>query len=297
MTDVLTNTTMWEFPDGTTIPANGYLLVWADSENSQNGPGVEPHTNFRLAAGGEAIGLYGAGGVLIDSVTFGAQTNGVTQGRFPDGQSSVYFMTPTPRAPNFVAGTSNSPPSITVIPPQTVNEGSLLTFTVDGNDPDAGQTLTYSLEPGAPAGAFINPSSGVFSWIPSEAQGPNNYTITVRVTDNGAPSLSATRSFAAQVNEVNNAPVLSGYTNRTVLEGVLMTATGSVSDPDTPAQTLTFSLDPTPPAGGDDQSHQRRGELDTDGSARARNVFYHGARDGRRRARAERYHDNDSYCE
>jgi hypothetical protein len=249
MTDVLTNTTMWEFPDGTTIPANGYLVVWADSENSQNEPGREPHTNFRLGAGGEAIGLYGAGGVLIDSVTFGAQTNGVTQGRFPDGQSSVYFMTPTPRAPNVVAGTSNSPPSIAVISPKAVDEGSLLTFTVDGDDPDAGQTLTYALEPGAPTGAFINPTSGVFSWIPSEAQGPNNYTITVRVTDNGSPILSATRSFTAQVNEVNNAPVLSGYTNRTVLEGVLMTATGSASDPDTPAQTLTFSLDATPPAG------------------------------------------------
>ena len=136
-----------------------------------------------------------------------------------------------------------------MISPKTVSEGSLLTFTVDGDDPDAGQTLTYALEPGAPTGAFINPSSGVFSWIPSEAQGPNNYTITVRVTDNGSPTLSATRSFTAQVNEVNNAPVLSGYTNRTVLEGVLMTATGSASDPDTPAQTLTFSLDPTPPAG------------------------------------------------
>jgi hypothetical protein len=51
------------------------------------------------------------------------------------------------------------------------------------------------------------------------------------------------------VNEANNAPVLSGYTNRTVLEGALMTATGSATDSDTPAQTLTFSLDVPIPAG------------------------------------------------
>jgi len=249
MTDVLTNTTMWEFPEGTTIPANGFLLVWADSENSQNQPGREPHTNFRLAAGGEAIGLFGAGGVLIDSVNFGAQTNGVSQGRFTDGQGAIYYMTPSPRAPNVVAGTSNNPPSIAVISPKTVAEGSLLTFIVDGNDPDVGQTLTYALEPGAPAGAFINATNGTFSWLPSEAQGPNNYTIAVRVTDNGSPNLSATRSFTVQVNEVNNPPVLSGYTNRTVVEGALMIATGTATDSDTPAQTLTFSLDPTPPPG------------------------------------------------
>lgn len=249
MTDVLTNTTMWEFPEGTTIPANGFLLVWADSENSQNAPGGEPHTNFRLGAAGEAIGLYGAGGVLIDSVTFGAQTNGIAHGRFRDGQSAIYYMTPTPRAPNFVPATSNSAPTIAVITPKTASEGSLLTFTVDGDDSDAGQTLTYQLEPGAPAGAFIGGANGVFSWIPTEAQGPNNYNITVRVTDNGSPNLSATRLFTVQVNEVNNAPVLSGYTNRTVGEGALMTATGSVTDSDTPPQALTFSLDATPPAG------------------------------------------------
>jgi hypothetical protein len=249
MTDVLTNTTMWEFPEGTTIAANSYLLVWADSENSQNTPGGEPHTNFRLAAGGEAIGLFGGGGVLIDSVTFGSQTNGVSQGRFTDGQAAIYYMTPTPRSPNFVASATNSPPTIAAISPKVVGESSLLTFAVDADDPDAGQALTYALEPGAPAGAFINSTNGVFSWVPSEAQGPDNYTMTVRVTDNGSPNLSATRSFTVQVNEVNNAPVLSGYTNRTVAEGVLMTATGTATDSDTPAQTLTFSLDATPPAG------------------------------------------------
>ena len=77
---------------------------------------------FSFGAGGEAIGLFAAGGVLIDSVTFGAQTNGVAQGRFTDGQSAVYFMTPTPRAPNVVAGTSNNPPSIAVISSKTVTK-------------------------------------------------------------------------------------------------------------------------------------------------------------------------------
>lgn len=249
LTDVLTNTTMWEFPEGTVIPGNGYMLVWADEDTGQNDPGFERHTNFRLSLGGEAIGLYGAGGVLIDAVTFGQQTNDVSQGRFTDGQSSIYFMTPTPRTNNFVPTASNSPPSIGMITDKTVNEGALLTFIVPATDPDPGQRLTFDIEPGAPSGALINTTNGAFSWLPSEAQGPGSYTITVRVTDDGSPNRSATRAFNVQVNEVNNPPVLAGIPNRNIGEGTLMTATSSATDPDTPPQMLTYSLDPTPPTG------------------------------------------------
>jgi hypothetical protein len=249
LTDVLTNTAAWEFPEGTTIPGHGYLLVWADEDGGQNVAGGEPHANFKLSLGGEAIGLFGAGGVLIDAVTFGQQTNDISQGRFPDGQAPVYFMTPTPRGANFIPVASNSPPSIAPIGDKNVNEASLLTFTVSASDPDIGQDLTFNLEPGAPPGPMINATNGVFSWVPSEAQGPGNYTITVRVTDDGTPNRSATRSFNVQVNEVNNPPVLAGIGNRNTSEGALMTVTPSATDPDTPPQMLSYSLDPTPPVG------------------------------------------------
>src|SRR5439155_17203411 len=70
-------------------------------------------------------------------------------------------------------------------------------------------TLTFSLEPGAPAGASINSTNGVFSWTPTEAQGPSTNLITVRVTDNGSPPSSDTGSFTVVVTEVNRAPVLT----------------------------------------------------------------------------------------
>jgi uncharacterized repeat protein (TIGR01451 family) len=66
--------------------------------------------------------------------------------------------------------------------------------------------LTYSLDPGAPAGATIDPNTGAFSWTPAPGQGPANYNITVRVTDNGSPSLSNTETFAVTVNA---APVIT----------------------------------------------------------------------------------------
>ena len=64
----------------------------------------------------------------------------------------------------------------------------------------APKTMTYTLDPGAPSGAAINPTTGVFSWTPSVGQGPATYNVTVRVTDNGTPNQSATKTFTVTVN-------------------------------------------------------------------------------------------------
>ena len=63
--------------------------------------------------------------------------------------------------------------------------------------------LTYSLV-GAPAGASIDASTGLFTWTPTEAQGPGAYTFTVRVTDTGTPPLSDERQVTVTVNEVRS---------------------------------------------------------------------------------------------
>jgi len=50
-----------------------------------------------------------------------------------------------------------------------------------------------------PSGASIGSSSGLFNWTPTTNQGPANYNITVRVTDNGSPQLSDTETFTIAV--------------------------------------------------------------------------------------------------
>ncbi|MRR12762.1 hypothetical protein EG835_09955, partial [bacterium] len=81
----------------------------------------------------------------------------------------------------------NAAPVLATIGDKTVAELSLLSFTASATDTDLpAQTLTYSLGPGAPAGAAINPSTGAFSWTPTEAQGPNSYPVTVIVSDGTA---------------------------------------------------------------------------------------------------------------
>src|SRR5439155_20995526 len=130
------------------------------------------------------------------------------QGRWPDGTSGrFYFMPrPTPGAANFTGSISTSPPVRAPIGDQSVNEGRPLTFTAGATDLDSGQTLTYTLEPGAAKGAAINSSSGVFLWTPSEAQGPGSYSLSVRITDSGSPPLSDAETITVTVVEANSSP-------------------------------------------------------------------------------------------
>src|SRR5205823_5723823 len=126
----------------------------------------------------------------------------------------------------------------------------LLTFTASATDSDLpAQTLTYSLDAGAPAGAAINPATGVFTWTPTGAQGPSVNRVTIRVTDNGSPALNASQTLTITVNEVNTAPVLAHIGNKTVDEGNLLTFVATANDANVPAQVLTFTLDPGAPAG------------------------------------------------
>jgi len=65
----------------------------------------------------------------------------------------------------------NTAPVLDPIGNKTVGENSVLSFTVTASDTDTpAQTLTYSLDSGALTGAAIDPSTGVFTWTPTEAQ-------------------------------------------------------------------------------------------------------------------------------
>lgn len=102
ITDDLDEITAWQIPtsapDQTTIPADGFLVLWADDEPDQ---GVL-HLEIKLSADGEDIGLTAEDGVtIIDQITFGPQTTDVSYGRYPDGSDNWVFMPDfTPGAPN-----------------------------------------------------------------------------------------------------------------------------------------------------------------------------------------------------
>lgn len=126
-------------PAGYSIPAGGYLVVWADGKpgrNSTNEPSL--HTSFQLSKGGEAIGFFAPGGVLIDGVTFGPQTNDISEGRYADGVGPRFFMTtPTPGRANI------APPTPAEIQAVTLVDQPLVL--------GAGKIAAFSKAPGGPA--------------------------------------------------------------------------------------------------------------------------------------------------
>jgi PKD domain/Putative Ig domain/FlgD Ig-like domain len=147
-----------------------------------------------------------------------------------------------------LGGCSGASPVLDAIGNKTVDEGSLLGFTATATDPDAGQTITFSLGAGAPAGATIT-AGGNFTWTPTEAQGPGSFPITVYVTDSGVPSLVDSEEITVTVREVNAAPVIQAIGTRTVLEGQFLIVSIPATDSDLPPNTLTCSLGPGSPPG------------------------------------------------
>lgn len=144
----------------------------------------------------------------------------------------------------------NHAPVITVSN-QVVNEESLLQFTVGAIDIDLpAQNLTYILESGVPTGATINATNGVFSWTPTEAQGPGTFDVNVRVTDDGNPLQSSSNVFQVSVQEVNRSPVISpiGSVGENPYGVVHLHPSGMVVmnpvvvDPDLPKENLVFTL-------------------------------------------------------
>jgi VCBS repeat-containing protein len=140
----------------------------------------------------------------------------------------------------------NTAPTLATIADQNVDEETTLSFTATATDGDLpANTFTYSLV-SAPAGASIGATSGVFSWTPTEAQGPGSYTFTVKVTDSGSPALSDEQAITVTVAEVNVAPVLGGISGDTKPWNETFTFDADATDADLPENTLTFSLSGAP---------------------------------------------------
>lgn len=79
----------------------GGFVKWVADGNLSGG---RDHVSFSLDASGETLRLYTVDLVLIDSVDFGLQQAGVSQGRLPDGTATIvgFAETPTPGESNYL---------------------------------------------------------------------------------------------------------------------------------------------------------------------------------------------------
>jgi hypothetical protein len=107
LTDNSTVPFKYTFPAGSTIPAGGFLVVYA----SGNGSVPQPKTGFGLKREGDTLTLTrsaAAGGGIADQVTFGSQLADRSIGRAGDG--SWKLCVPTFGSSNVLADTA--PPEI-----------------------------------------------------------------------------------------------------------------------------------------------------------------------------------------
>lgn len=69
LTDSRGEAEKWSFPEGTRLPAGGYLLVRCSGKNTATESG-ELHTNFKLGAKDSFIGLYTKKGLFCSGVNY-----------------------------------------------------------------------------------------------------------------------------------------------------------------------------------------------------------------------------------
>ncbi len=156
--------------------------------------------------------------IVVNTATF----SGTTQA----GQATATFTV----EPNQEA------PVLAPIGDRTVDELTPLTFTAVATDTTS-TVLTFTLDAGSVGS--ITPG-GVYTWTPTEAQGPGVYTATVRVTDGMWDDLE---TIQITVNEVNTAPVLAPIGDQSIDELMTLVFTATATDTDLPAQPLSYTLD------------------------------------------------------
>lgn len=105
ISDNLSQPMKYRFPDGTTIAARGYLVVFCSgNEGMQNG---ELHAPFGLRSYGEDVVIANRAGRIIDSYSFKNQETDVSMARIPDGAGEFQSNSqPSPGYPNTGAGYS-----------------------------------------------------------------------------------------------------------------------------------------------------------------------------------------------
>ncbi|MFK7934654.1 MAG: chitobiase/beta-hexosaminidase C-terminal domain-containing protein, partial [Saprospiraceae bacterium] len=198
LSDDLLEPNKWQIPTTnptlTTIPADGFLIVWFDGEPTQG----ELHVDAKLSGGGENVIITAANGsTIIDSYTYGEQLTDVSEGRSPDGIGDfAFYFEPTPGAPN---GIPNNGPAAAVEASQVAGlYASGLTVALSTPTPTA--TIYYTTDGTAPT-----ENSSVYS-IPLTFSTTTNLRAIAT-----APAFSAspTSTFSYLIDVSHTFPIIS----------------------------------------------------------------------------------------
>lgn len=91
LSDDASDPLVYQFPAGTTLDADSYLIVWCDKDPEQG----DFHADFKFSSGGETAILSYADGTVLQDITFGEQTTDMAYARSPNGTGDFVIQTPT----------------------------------------------------------------------------------------------------------------------------------------------------------------------------------------------------------
>ncbi len=170
--------------------------------------------------------------VLLTMAVLGALLQGGGLSTLKASGNAGYFVQSTPSLTNITL----------FIPPQeTVQTGSVLTFTVNASDSFNPSKTVYLSASGLPLGATFpqaasgNPISATFSWAPTSSQGPGNYTITFQASYYQNSS-SIARMMLIQVGKAQKLlpPILTVPGPQTISPGTFLSFAIVAEDPNLP---------------------------------------------------------------
>ncbi len=138
----------YTFPEGTVIPAGGYLMVCCDDGLTSVDP-KEHHAPFKLSADGETLYLTHPAYGTLDVVEVPAAQTDITYGRYENGAGTFSNLTPTPGASN-----DNAERIVIVAAPAfsaesgfydagfdlAITSDATILYTTDGTDPRTSAT-------------------------------------------------------------------------------------------------------------------------------------------------------------
>lgn len=195
-------------PSGTTVG----MLSTTDADSN-----TFAYTLVSGAGGSDNASFAISGAALKTAASFDFETKNSYSIRVRSTDQSGLFLekafTISVTNVNEAPQLSNVPASVSIV------RNTPFTFAAGASDPDSGQSLSFALV-NAPSGAAIDARDGIFTWTPDEnfALGPRS--VTVKVSDNGSPILSASQTINVNVVQIalqNGDLVLSGTSGSDVI--------------------------------------------------------------------------------
>ena len=139
-------------PEGTSVPAHGYLVVYADGVTGWTDGDV--HVDLGLSSDGESVALAQPDGTVVTTLEFPEQIEGASYGCPSDGAAEAlrYLQPPTPGAANGEGRNGPTPPLVFSEPHGYKTAPFLLTIT---NLENSAAQIFYTTDGTAPTPASL----------------------------------------------------------------------------------------------------------------------------------------------